>query len=491
MSAETSISLTLELAHLINNVPRNRKQLEELNKRCISLLSSLSDMELEERTLSEFLEEMEVILTRIKKKLVHWKSLSFVAAFLQQGEMQAWIDSQNKEIDDSFRRMITRFLVAQASLGIESELIHERDHDEIRTYLTHILTEFTPFDYSGRGIYTSQPIVSRSNTPPPHNREPTPRILPSRQPPQLPPISRLSDKWLITPPASESQISLPIDNTPSIWNNTDGARSGNLAGLVDYLIDHKTDDLSFKNLLLERFEEGRDVFGNYLKRYAIIKLIVTWVQTLPPDLVQVHQKMIQKAVDERSRTIMTPNKSVEHKTEPPDLDSYNLAVSLTLMEAEFYKTIRLIDYLRYHRGLPSRVDGWLSTHKKMIQWVKKSILGHDDMLERAREIKRFAKTAKMCQKFCNYNSMAAIISVLDEKSKPIRDLPHTMNRLSENKKILIRNLASIIDPDEHYRAYRKRREGKNNKGNLIPWCSNRALGRNANIYFKISKHRRG
>jgi hypothetical protein len=67
--------------------------------------------------------------------------------------------------------------------------------------------------------------------------------------------------------------------------------------------------------------------------------------------------------------------------------------------------------------------------------------------------------------------MAAIISVLDEKSKPLSDLPHTMDRLSEDKKILIKNLASIIDPDEHYGVYRKRREGKNNKGNLIPWCS--------------------
>jgi hypothetical protein len=65
------------------------------------------------------------------------------------------------------------------------------------------------------------------------------------------------------------------------------------------------------------------------------------------------------------------------------------------MEAEFYKTIGLIDYLRYHRGLPSRVDGWLSMHKKMIQWVKYSVLSHDDMVERALAIKRFAKTAKV------------------------------------------------------------------------------------------------
>jgi hypothetical protein len=138
-------------------------------------------------------------------------------------------------------------------------MIHERNHDEIRTYLTHILTEFTPFNLNGgRGIYGSQPvsdaleIVSRSNTPPLRNREP--RIVASRKPPQLPPISRSSighyfdqaapPGQTATPPASESQISLPIDNTPSIWNSANGTRSGNLTGLVDYLIDHKTGMLS-------------------------------------------------------------------------------------------------------------------------------------------------------------------------------------------------------------------------------------------------------
>jgi hypothetical protein len=39
-----------------------QKQLDELNKRCISLINSLNDMELEERTLSEFLEEVEMLV---------------------------------------------------------------------------------------------------------------------------------------------------------------------------------------------------------------------------------------------------------------------------------------------------------------------------------------------------------------------------------------------------------------------------------------------
>ncbi|KAJ6590827.1 ras guanine nucleotide exchange factor domain-containing protein [Mycena sp. CBHHK59/15] len=242
------------------------------------------------------------------------------------------------------------------------------------------------------------------------------------------------------------------------------------------------------DVIQQRFEEVKDEMGHYVKRHKIIQVIVDWLKTLPLDsnhvllqrvkdftlsthngLIPNAKRKILKVIDDRCRKPISPGRTAELPIKPTT--PYDLAVALTLMEGDLYKPICSTDYLLNYKGLPSRIDTLLAAHEKIIQWVKYSVLRHDEMEDTVSEIRRYTKAAQECLRLKNYNSMAAIASVLDWKLKPMMGLPRTLDRLPKGTKASIKELVAIIDPDEHYEAYRMLKAVKANEGNYIPWFS--------------------
>ncbi|KAJ7136998.1 ras guanine nucleotide exchange factor domain-containing protein [Mycena epipterygia] len=488
--------IALKIADLIQNVPRNTKQLGELNKRCISLLNGLkeSSLDLEDRRVAGFLEEMEMVLDGIHRKLEKWNSLNPFSAFMQQATIQDWISAQNQRIEDAFRTMNTQFFVSHAIQTTENRAREERHWDEIRGYLTDILRSQLSSETSLhiRPVGTTLSLISQSadrnnwgtlNSPPIASDA---GFSPDVVAPQTQRVVGLD--------ISDSQTSLfQAKSAPPICNTVKRRiSSGNVEGLLDHLI--RTDDTHLEQVMLdthrdfttpehffdviqERFKEVRREIGAYhIERHKIVKVVVAWLRTLEPEsnishrvrefalavdngLISNHQNMILKAIDDQTRGPMSSNYG-DAKVEP--MHPHQLAVALTLIEGDLRKSIRWIDYLHYEKGSPSRIDSLLSEHHKMIAWVQDSVLRHDDMQDRAHSIQRFTETAQACLVLQNYNSMAAIAQVLRKL-----DLPRTINILSTSTQKSLKRLTYSIAPDRDHKQFGKIEKG--NAGLYIPW----------------------
>ncbi|KAJ7017392.1 ras guanine nucleotide exchange factor domain-containing protein [Mycena alexandri] len=151
------------------------------------------------------------------------------------------------------------------------------------------------------------------------------------------------------------------------------------------------------------------------------------------------------------------------------MDFYDLAAALTTLAAALYNRLRLCDYSAYERGEPSRFDALVAMNEKLSLWVKDCILSQRDNDSRKRCVKRFSKVAQECRKFRNYNSMATIARVLDEKSKPLAYIPRTMDMLSRSTRESLKQLSAIIDPYDNYREYRKQKGA--DESDCIPWLA--------------------
>ncbi|KAJ7137050.1 ras guanine nucleotide exchange factor domain-containing protein [Mycena epipterygia] len=489
MSADIALELAFKIADLIQNVPRNTKQLGELNKRCISLLSGLeeSSLDLEDRSVAEFLHEMEMVLAGIYRKLEDWKSLSRLSAFVQQATIQDWITAQNKRIEDAFLIMNTHLFVSHAIQLTENRARQERDLDELRGYLTDILNEFRSQVNSEtrlniRPVGTALHQIIRS---------------PDRRTPNLPPIPPCAEFSVdILAPQEHRVVGLEVSpsqtalcqttRTPCICNKVKGRiSSGNVEGLVDHLI--RTDDTHLEQVMLDthsdfttpeqffdviqqRFKEVRREIGAYhIERHKIIKVVVAWLRSLEPEsiishrvrefalatdngLISNHKNMILKEIEDQARGPIPLNYG-NMKMEP--MHPRQLAVALTLLEGDLRKSIRWIDYLHYQKGTLSRIDTLLSDHHKMIAWIQDSVLRHDDMQDRAHSIQRFTAAAEACLILHNYNSTAAIAQALRKL-----DLPRTINILSTSTQKSLKRLTDLVAPNRNHRQF-----GKIEKGN--------------------------
>ncbi|KAJ7314951.1 ras guanine nucleotide exchange factor domain-containing protein, partial [Mycena albidolilacea] len=222
----------------------------------------------------------------------------------------------------------------------------------------------------------------------------------------------------------------------------------------------------------------------YEKRHNIIEAIVAFLPSVPPEsevlnvirdfatatenkLTPHHREMISKAIESRSHRPIP--RSYGEPVKPSKLESYDIAVALTLMEAELRKTVRAIDYLLHGRGSPSRINDLVSSNDKMACWLKSTILCHREIRTRADTIKQFVKTAKACLEMHNYNSAAVIGSVLLRwKSRPETDIPRTMAALENSTQESIEQLAKLIEPVNNFEAYKKT-VVKEKPEAYIPW----------------------
>ncbi|KAJ7712537.1 ras guanine nucleotide exchange factor domain-containing protein [Mycena metata] len=233
------------------------------------------------------------------------------------------------------------------------------------------------------------------------------------------------------------------------------------------------------DIIQKQFEQA--VAKPYSERYRIVSMIITWLPTVPPEsnvlrLVEAfvannpHIVLGDRTVIRRTLGHCSAN-SPPRRPEPPvePMDFYDVAVALTILAANIFNKLRLCDYSAYERGEPSRFDDLIAMNEKLSLWVKDCILSQRDRDSRKLCVKRFNKVAQECRKLRNYNSMATIARVLDEKSKPLAYIPRTMDMLSKSTRESLKQLLAITDPYDNYREYRKQRGG--DKSGCIPWLT--------------------
>ncbi|KAJ7915899.1 ras guanine nucleotide exchange factor domain-containing protein [Mycena leptocephala] len=474
------LSLTNEVAAIICNGPKGhvsitftstirkpahsrQKELEDLNNRCIARLSSLQDLEassmpLDDRTITRFLDETEMVLQGIITKLKSRRKWNFVFAFIKQDELQGWALEQNRKVDEQFRTMMMQILVTIGRQVMEMKARQENDQDEI---LNEIRSQFGKISSRFQGepsldarlvdealdLVTKQPVPHTPTlTPSPQS----PRI--RREPPSLPhlsPLNSLSFDGLLPSPReptiaeqSPSRTVLsqpphtptgqsapcivppqPLD-TRSIFSNDNGKIYGNSLGLINHWL--VTEDEHFKQVMLKtyldhatsetmldiierKFKEARPETLRFVaQRAKLIEVLVNWLNTLPSEEL-VHRLRVFASGDVCAlipdHTTMILD-AIKNRPRPPILPARRgpttepqhpeeLALALTHMEHDFHKTLRSIDYLCYARGSPSRVDTWLSNYGKMICWVKYVVLRQDEIRDRAESMKRFIKAGQV------------------------------------------------------------------------------------------------
>ncbi|KAF7338812.1 Serine/threonine-protein kinase STY17 [Mycena sanguinolenta] len=456
-TALTLLGFSLAAGRFFEKLPRTKQRLDGLRDRCLELLNKLNELSesLELDTVAGFIDEMETILHEIMEKLESWRSLNLLYALLRQGNIQDWIESQNKRIDDALAMMNTQLLVSHTVQPDDNRARQECNFDGIWNHLTARYME-----------------PNRTNL----------------QHPQVLQIPRTAPDTCFHDPSSSalaSSASHGVSHEPLLFRNerNGSISSANFIGLVDYLLATAEDE-QFKQIFLNTYEDyatpeeffelvrQRFLPAHYPKRHEIVQTIVIWLQDVPSgsELLRVvqdfataaennlalrHLDKILQAVDIRSRGPIISPPSYE-EVEPSNLD--DIAVALSFMEAEARATVRWIDYLRYDRlgELSSSLGALFSLNDKMRRWVKFSTLRYDEIEDRAAAIERFVKTAEACLELHNYNSAAVIAAVLlDWKSKPMTDIPRTMDALKKTTQASMKQLAKLINPHRNYEAYRK------------------------------------
>ncbi|KAJ7050807.1 kinase-like domain-containing protein [Mycena amicta] len=232
---DLAFGLTVEIARFISELRGTEKQLQRLNSRCTSLLSGLRDsgQDLQDPTISQFLDELVLILRGVRDKLKTRKSQGFVSSLRDRlgGDNKEWINQQNTNIEDAFRTMTTKFLRTEARRLADAR-DENLDQQELQKQLTDVLTEFrshfaterevnddlSPVGASAPGSQTASTLSARGI----HYALPT--ILPVQT------SHELADGL---PAPSASGLSAP----PAPPKPGDVVVSGNLPGLINHLVD--------------------------------------------------------------------------------------------------------------------------------------------------------------------------------------------------------------------------------------------------------------
>ncbi|KAJ7809203.1 ras guanine nucleotide exchange factor domain-containing protein [Mycena olivaceomarginata] len=231
-------------------------------------------------------------------------------------------------------------------------------------------------------------------------------------------------------PNSLNQSTSPQAFHP-ICNPKDGPiSSANLVGLVDHVL--QTDDKHFKQILLQTYRDyttPEELFEVLIQRFLEVpqemapekttRAILFFLPSVPPTshlLYEIrdcdsdrkqppsdHRDLIRKGIESRLHGPVPRNYGTVAEPDNP----YQIAVALTLMEAELRQTVRWIDYCLHDRGLPSHIDDLVSANIKMTCWLKSSILYCKEIKGRAKAIKQFVKIAEVAH-FVNYFELSAI-----------------------------------------------------------------------------------
>ncbi|KAI9433953.1 ras guanine nucleotide exchange factor domain-containing protein [Lactarius indigo] len=302
--------------------------------------------------------------------------------------------------------------------------------------------------------------------------------------------------------------------------------AGTLEGLVDRLITDTHDrarDNEFQRLFVATyrlFTTGDDLFrilkrrfdemGDVLRlspntvsiRYSILLFLRVWLSTegehmdrelLPSigtfvstvsgsDVMREVAREIVDLVGKNMDVVAAPpvsplQPSSGHRPGPPPspdkIKPADIALALTIIEGERYAEISQVDYVAHLRGAVSkRIEFATKVNNRLVNWIKKKILGPEDVQKRASYFRHFVLVAEECRKLQNFSSMSTIVAALQSatRASSTQLVLTRENNLSKNEKQTLRQLEELLDPRGDHRTYR---EALNNIKSpfVIPWLA--------------------
>jgi hypothetical protein len=130
------------------------------------------------------------------------------------------------------------------------------------------------------------------------------------------------------------------------------------------------------------------------KRYFDIDWPTSTHPTLLSDFFNSNIHIQSSRYSQISSTQLLPDRRIPKTSE---ILPHDLAIALTLLEGDKYKSILPIDYiahLRQHPG-PNNVESACAVNNKIGYWVKKSILHYNQPEKRGKVLKFFVNTAQV------------------------------------------------------------------------------------------------
>ncbi|KAF8266619.1 hypothetical protein EI94DRAFT_1786854 [Lactarius quietus] len=319
------------------------------------------------------------------------------------------------------------------------------------------------------------------------------------------------------------------DTQPLLRRAADGTvEAGTLEGLVDRLVtgthDHAKDNevqrvfiATYRlfttgedlfGILKRRFDEIRDpLHFSYIRgsiRYPIALFLRTWLSTegehmdlellssigafastvRGSDTMKDIAREIVDLVGENMDTVVASpisplqTGSGHSPGSPPSPDQFkapDIALSLTVIEGERYAAITQVDYVVHLTGAVSKhIESATKVNNRIVNWVKKKILGPEDVNKRAMNFRLFVLVAEECRKLQNFSSMSTIISALQSAtmaSSTTSQLVLTReNRLNKSEKHILRQLEVLLDPQGDHQAYREALKSIKSPF-VVPWLA--------------------
>ncbi|KAH9057104.1 ras guanine nucleotide exchange factor domain-containing protein [Lactarius deliciosus] len=317
------------------------------------------------------------------------------------------------------------------------------------------------------------------------------------------------------------------DPQPVLRRASDGAvEAGTLEGLVDRLVTDTHDrarDNDFQRvfvatyrlfttgedlfkILKRRFDEMGDVFrfshNRVSIRYSILLFLRVWLSTegehmdrelLPSigtfastvsgsDTMREVAREITGLVGKNMDVVAAPpasplQPSGGHRPGPPpspnQIKAADIALSLTVIEGEHYAEISQADYVAHLRGAISKhIEIATKVNNRLVNWIKKKILGPEDVQKRASYFRHFVLVAEECRKLQNFSSMSTIVAALQSatRASSTQLILTRESSLSKSDKQILRQLEDLLDPRGDHRTYR---EALNNIKSpyVIPWLA--------------------
>ncbi|KAI9448931.1 ras guanine nucleotide exchange factor domain-containing protein [Lactarius psammicola] len=157
------------------------------------------------------------------------------------------------------------------------------------------------------------------------------------------------------------------------------------------------------------------------------------------------------------------------------IKALDIAVSLTVIEGERYAKISRADYVAHLRGAVSKhIESATKVNNRLVNWVKKKIIGSEDVQKRATSFRLFVLVAEECRKLQNFSSMSTIISALQSATSASSTTSQLVltreSRLSKSEKQILRQLEDLLDPRNDHRTYREALENIKSPS-AIPWLA--------------------
>ena len=190
-----------------------------------------------------------------------------------------------------------------------------------------------------------------------------------------------------------------------------------------------------------------------------------------------------KSVSLQDSRLLSPASSVADIPGSNDMSPQDFAVALTILEGEVYEKILPADYIACIRRLPgNRVDKASEINKRIVVWVKQTLLKPETISARAAVMQFFIVTAQVCttaacndlanlkgtqecRHLRNFESMAAIVDGL--QSSTVSRLWLTREELGTELRHVFSVLGRVLEPNANHQMYRSAL--RESKAEAIPW----------------------